>query len=195
MHLLSIRIVATLLAVPALLWGASQVQAQEETRYGPDIVFEPDSDPTTGENLSHVIAGDYDDVIGPSWTCWWHDHLDAAIDVRNISTGIPDRIMTGTGEPKLAWRFDDGKLQGPVELRMEMKGVTYYLPNEYRMEFTNGATEADSLLIRLYTPGGEPVETATFDLSGLADALEKLPCIEAGGLSAAGTPARSQNGT
>lgn len=152
---------------------------QEDRQYGPDIKYAHSVDHSTGQDMSSVIAGEYEDQFGPSWTCWWHNHLDVAIDIRDISTGIPDRVSESGGLPSLEWSFDGGKLTGTSTLETEIQGVTYYLPNDRRSEFAQAARASDSLRLELFSPAGEFIVASNFNLSGLNEALSQLPCFEA----------------
>lgn len=73
------------------------------------------------------------------------------------------------------WRFDQGTPQGPTKWGISVNGTAVFVPSRLWLLFTDEALLATRLVIRVTDYRGEQA-IYIFNLTGLKNALDRLPC-------------------
>ena len=156
-------VIATLIATLAATAGLS---AAGGTKTIGKMIYNTDIDPTTAKSLPDVMTRSESGEL----LMWWCHSADG-----RLMTALHTRkYFAATDTVRVAYQFSSANQPTEVAWRTDHH-QSAWLTGKRLAQFTHQAQENDRVLVRILdTDGG--IVTATFDLEGLSDALELLPC-------------------
>lgn len=134
---------------------------------GASFTFVAKTDAITDANRSFIYADGLENEDATLYFQCMEDGLNVYVD--------PDEYLGD--EPYGLYRFDKLAATPEFDWDSSTKGTVAYLPLSRLKTFISAARKARVLTVRLYDYDDAPT-TMSFDLTGLAASLQKLPCAK-----------------